>query len=128
MNYRLPLSQKKVELYRCIKMATVHKYVCDCEVVCRDYADFVMNHTSQISNWADRVEVEEDMDQQKDIIEMMLRGEPYARKRRALRDKKRAQPGYKPPVQQTKRPDKPVCNKGTKCCNKKCTFIHPWRN
>lgn len=109
------------------------KFVCDCKVVCANFQDFLENHTKKVASWGERVEVEEQILEQQANVEQMLKGEPYARVRRALRDQKRAT-GYVPKPQPRCVGPKPVCNKcvvdsdgkvvESKCFNKKCTFLH----
>lgn len=111
----------------------VMKFVCRCPAVCSSFDEFFRKHAETIKNWADRVEIEEQIMESKAEIEQMLKGEPYARIRRAIREKKRAA-GYIPPPQVRCKGLKPVCNKceldsagnivKNNCHNKKCTFVH----
>lgn len=101
------------------------EFRCDCPTVCSTFDNYKNNHTAHYSSWADRMDAEDRYDDHRKLIEKMLKGEPYARKKRGIRP-----PGYVPAVvvvPKTKRADKPLCNKGTSCCNKKCTFVHPER-
>lgn len=116
-----------IKLQPTITKVTMDSYFrCDCPVVCANFEEYKDNHSNMYEQWADRVDAVERYDEHREIVERMLKGEPYARKKRGIRPA-----GYVPKtvvvVPKAKRPGKPLCNKGPSCCNKKCTFVHPER-
>lgn len=110
--------------------------ICRCEKLCSNYDDYFANHVDNISSWGEQVEMDERVSDNRQDIEKMLRDEPFARRRRAERDRKIAA-GYVPKPPQPRPAEKgpkPVCRKcivdsngkiiANNCCNKKCTFNH----
>lgn len=107
-------------------------FICKCEKLCKNYAEFYANHVETISSWSEQVEVHDEAEQQKQKIEKMLRDEPFARRRRAEKARKVAS-GYVPKPQPRCVGPKPICNKcvvvdgkivASTCCNPKCSFVH----
>lgn len=108
-------------------------YTCRCEKVCANYDEYVQNHVLTIPSWAEQMDKSEAVEQLRSDVEQMLRGEPYARVRRAMKAEKIAS-GYVPKPQPRCAGPKPICNKcvvdvhgkitSSNCFNKKCTFNH----
>lgn len=114
-------------------MATATALRCDCKVPCANIDEYMDNHVSSIQSWSDQTEVEEMVLANEGQVRKMIRDEPYARHRVAVRARKLASGWVPRPTQPASKP-KPFCRyckvvdgrvvSDEGCFNNKCTFSH----